>query len=520
MNKEKEFQAISKLVFQLTVGSGFSSDLDILLERLFETLHDYPELPVEPRGAILLLNPRGKYFQVAQFGMDPAWKTDFQWETGIFAYSSVSETCMVEDMLVPAINGEDSDEGMARLILLPLRNEGQCIGYTVLFAPAGYQMSAPHKNFLTDLSNALSGLVNRTLTLETLHIRELELEEARASAIRTLGVASEYRDNETGWHIMRMTNFAQAIARALDLPEAVRELLYIAAPMHDVGKIGIADAILLKPGKLSPEEFEIMKTHTSIGVTILNGEDALIAAAREIAGCHHERWDGNGYPDGLKGEQIPIMARICSIADVFDALTSTRPYKEPWSPKEAYAWIIGQSGTHFDPAVVKAFEKSFPEILRIRELYRDDIIDPKQVLKLPPLKRSAEGWVSWNDNLSVGIGTIDEHHRYLFDLINDMYDVVINKRGVRYVARLIKALDAYAKVHFRAEENMMSHYGYVGIKSQQQQHHAFEEKILEFYRELSVNPLVAQFDVLLYLRTWLVNHIVVEDAKLRSLVSA
>jgi hemerythrin-like metal-binding protein len=186
----------------------------------------------------------------------------------------------------------------------------------------------------------------------------------------------------------------------------------------------------------------------------------------------------------------------------------------------AYAWIIGQSGTHFDPAVVKAFEKSFPEILRIRELYRDDIIDPKQVLKLPPLKRSAEGWVSWNDNLSVGIGTIDEHHRYLFDLINDMYDVVINKRGVRYVARLIKALDAYAKVHFRAEENMMSHYGYVGIKSQQQQHHAFEEKILEFYRELSVNPLVAQFDVLLYLRTWLVNHIVVEDAKLRSLVSA
>jgi hemerythrin-like metal-binding protein len=128
--------------------------------------------------------------------------------------------------------------------------------------------------------------------------------------------------------------------------------------------------------------------------------------------------------------------------------------------------------------------------------------------------------VEWDDSLSVGIDAIDEHHRYLFDLINDLFEVVINKRGVREVSRLIKATDAYAKVHFRTEEQMMRHYGYEGIHHQEQQHHAFEAKIHEFYEELHVNPLIAQFDVLSYLRDWLIQHIRVEDAKLSSLVSA
>lgn len=161
-----------------------------------------------------------------------------------------------------------------------------------------------------------------------------------------------------------------------------------------------------------------------------------------------------------------------------------------------------------------------PEILRVRELYRDDIIDPKQVLKLPPLPERENAWIPWEESLSVGIDIIDEHHRYLFDLINDLYEVVVNKRGAREVARVIKALDAYAKVHFRSEEQMMAHYDYQGIQQQEQQHYAFEAKIREFYEELHANPLVAQFDVLSYLRDWLVKHILVEDAKLRALVNA
>lgn len=519
MNKKEELHAISKLVFELTVNGNLTSDLDALLERLFSILHNYHDLPLEPRGAVVLVNPRGRYFQVAQFGIAPQWETNSSWNSGAFSSAKIAQSCLLETVLLN-VNHPDTQPQQHQLFLLPLSIDGQGIGYAVLFVRLDYLPQAIHFDFMNDLARALSGLVNRALTNETLRIRELELEEARADAIRSLGAASEYRDNETGWHIMRMSNFAQAIAKALGLPSDQRELLNITAPMHDVGKIGIADAVLLKKGKLSAEEFEVMKTHTNIGVTILKGNDPLIAAAREIAGSHHERWDGTGYPDGLAGEDIPLLARICSVADVFDALTSTRPYKKAWSVDEAVAWIITESGAHFDPAIVRAFQAALPEILRVRELYRDDIIDPKQVLALPPLTPRVNAWIPWNDNLSVGIDIIDEHHRYLFDLINDLYEIVIAKRGAREVARVIKALDAYAKVHFRSEEMMMEHYGFAGIKRQEQQHHAFESKIREFYEELHANPLVAQFDVLSYLRDWLIKHIEVEDAKLRTLVSA
>ncbi|MCX7193440.1 MAG: bacteriohemerythrin [Proteobacteria bacterium] len=510
MNKEEGMLAISKLVFELTITSSTTADLDILLERLFTILKNYFNLQLEARGAILLLNPRGHYFQVAQFGMEPAWSTTMRWDSAAFTNPVVSDHCQTQDA------SADSAEP-ARMLLLPLHIEGKGLGYTVLFATPDYEMSQTHTEFMDDLARALSGLINRALTNETLRIRELELEESRADVIRSLGVASEYRDNETGLHIMRMTNFAQAIAKALGIPDEQRELLYIAAPMHDVGKIGIADAVLLKPGKLTPEEFEIMKTHTDIGANILKGKDALIAAARDIAGSHHERWDGNGYPNGLRAEQIPLLARICAVADVFDALTSTRPYKKAWPVEEANNWVMAESGKHFDPGVVAAFEMAMPDILRIRELYRDDIINPKQVLSLPPIPHREDAWIPWDENLSVGIDVIDEHHRYLFDLVNDLYEVVAKKRGARYVARLIKALDAYAKIHFRAEEQMMNRYGFKGIDRQIHQHHAFEEKIAEFYEELHANPFVAQFDVLSYLRDWLIHHIRVEDIQLSEL---
>jgi len=516
MNKEEAMIVVSKLVYELTVSHSFTSDLDVLLERLFAILLDKEDLPLEDRGAIVLLNPRKRYFQVAQFGLDPVWKSDYRWQLSSFDNAIAFPDSLIKTSLLENFPTQGEQR---QLLLLPLDIENNLIGYVVLFAPLDYRPSTTHLDFLSDLSRALSGLVQRALGIETLRIRELELEEARADAIQSLGVASEYRDNETGWHIMRMTNFAQAIAKALGLSPEQRDLLYMAAPMHDVGKIGISDAILLKPGKLTSDEFDTMKSHTDIGVSILKGNDTLIAAARDIAGSHHERWDGTGYPQGLAGIEIPLLARICAVADVFDALTSIRPYKKPWSVEDASNLILSESGKYFDPDVVRAFEAAMPEILRIRELYRDDIIDPKKSVTLPPLPLRATAWVNWDDNLSVGIDTIDEHHRYLFDLINDLYEVVSKKRGAREVARLIKATDAYAKVHFRSEEKMMQHYNYQGIDNQEQQHHEFEAKIREFYEELHDNPLVAQFDVLSYLRDWLIHHIRIEDAKLRSLVS-
>ncbi|MDX8399268.1 MAG: bacteriohemerythrin [Gallionellaceae bacterium] len=520
MTKDEKLKVISEIVFELTVSNSLSSDLDVLLQRLFTILEKYKELPVEPHGAVVLLNPRGRYFQVAQYGLEAVWKSDLNWDCGCFASAEISTDSLVESLCLQSDRENDTFQDLQRIFLLPLIVDGHGIGYTVLYLQPDYDASPIHIEFMNDLARSLSGLISRVLTTETLKIRELELEEARADAIRSLGVASEYRDNETGLHIMRMTNYAQAIAKALGLPTEQRELLYVAAPMHDVGKIGISDAVLLKPGKLTAEEFAVMKTHTNIGVTILTGNDALIAAARDIAGSHHERWDGKGYPKGLAGNNIPILARVCAVADVFDALTSTRPYKKAWTVDEAIELVVSESGGYFDPEIVDAFNTAMPEILRVRELYRDDIIDPKQVLSLPPLEMRENAWIPWDDSLSVGIDIIDEHHRYLFDLINDLFDVVAGKRGAREVARVIKALDAYAKVHFRSEELMMKHYEYGGVDRQEHQHHAFEAKINEFYEELHANPLVAQFDVLSYLRAWLVTHIKVEDAQLRSLVSA
>jgi hemerythrin-like metal-binding protein len=403
--------------------------------------------------------------------------------------------------------------------VLPLRCENKALGITLLFIDPDWVPDEIELDFMSELGQALSGLVLRTLMNETLRVREVELEDARTDAIRRLGTASEYRDNETGMHIMRMTHYATSIAKALGLSVEERELLAICAPMHDVGKIGISDTILLKPGRLTPEEFEVMKTHTEIGESLLDGSDELISAARDIAAYHHERWDGQGYPKGLKGNEIPILARICAIADVFDALTSTRPYKSPWPFDEAIAYVRNASGSTFDPAVVAAFERALPEIKRIRELYRDDIIDPNEIVELPASAYREQGWVGWDESLSVGIDVIDEHHRYLFDLTNDLFDVVTEKRGARDVARVLKALEQYAQVHFRAEERMMNHHGYSEKDRQHAQHRHFEAKLDELYAELHDNPLTAQFDVLIFLREWLIKHIRIEDAKLIELVA-
>ncbi len=520
MEKEQEILAVSRLAFELTRLGGVDGDLDRLLERLHALLGDLPSLAVRPSSVLLLNNPRQHLVQVAQFGLQPAWGK--QGPVGRLA--SLPDALDHAFVSSPGAHRPPLDiEGIAAnapCFVLPLVDDGAQLGRLLLFIEPGWQPDAVEIEFMTDLSRTLSLLVARCLINETLRVREVELEDARTDAIRRLGAASEYRDNETGMHVMRMTHYATAIAKAMGLPEEQRELLGICAPMHDVGKIGISDAILLKPGRLTGDEFEVMKTHTEIGRRLLDGNDALISAARDIAGCHHERWDGAGYPNALAGEEIPILARICAIADVLDALTSVRPYKNPWPFDEAVAFIQRESGGQFDPAVVTAFEHAMPEILRIRELYRDDIIDPRQVVTLPETVYREDGWVAWTSDSSIGIDVIDEHHRYLFELTNELFEVVEQKRGAREVARILKALDQYAQVHFRAEERMMAHYSYDRLDRQEHQHHRFETRLREFYGELHDNPLTTQFEVLVFLREWLLNHIRNEDAQLRELIAA
>jgi len=202
--------------------------------------------------------------------------------------------------------------------------------------------------------------------------RTRELVETRLEIINRLGRAAEYRDNETGMHIIRMSKYAQLIAAASGIGEQEAELVLHAAPMHDIGKIGIPDTILLKPGPLDPPEWMRMKTHCKIGADIIGGHDSpLMRSAAEAALCHHERWDGSGYPRGLKGDEIPFIARVVAVADVFDALTSERPYKHAWPLDAAFDYIESEAGKHFDPAMARIFNALRAEVLEVSVKYAD-----------------------------------------------------------------------------------------------------------------------------------------------------
>lgn len=197
----------------------------------------------------------------------------------------------------------------------------------------------------------------RERTIE-LSQRAEELTKTRLEIIQRLGRAAEFRDNETGMHIIRVSQSCRLLALAAGLDERTADRIMNASPMHDVGKIGIPDHILLKPGRLDKDEFEIMKTHAEIGGEILSGGDTrLMKLARVIAVTHHEKWDGSGYPKGLEGEDIPVAGRIAAVCDVFDALTSSRPYKKAWAIEDAVKLINEQSGAHFDPNLVNHFNK-------------------------------------------------------------------------------------------------------------------------------------------------------------------
>jgi putative two-component system response regulator len=220
-----------------------------------------------------------------------------------------------------------------------------------------------HTEVLLRIRNVLQTRLLQLELEDRVRERTQELDEARHEVLEHLALAAEYRDDDTHQHTWRVGQMSALLAQLLGLGEKEVELIRSAAPLHDVGKIGISDLILLKPGRLTFEEFEVMKTHTTIGVKILSrSAHSVLQLAAEIALTHHERWDGTGYLHGLKGEDIPVAGRIVAIADVFDALTHERPYKKAWSAPEAMGEIGRASGHQFDPAVVAAFERLYPEV--------------------------------------------------------------------------------------------------------------------------------------------------------------
>ncbi|MBF0124388.1 MAG: response regulator [Magnetococcales bacterium] len=208
---------------------------------------------------------------------------------------------------------------------------------------------------------------------ELLQKRNRELEETRLEMIHQLGRAAEYRDNETGMHVIRMSHYVRLLATKLGMANHEAEQLMYASMMHDIGKIGTPDQMLLKPGKLTSEEFEIIKKHPEIGYKIIGQQNSeLLQSAATIAYTHHEKWNGGGYPNGLSGEAIPLAGRLTALGDVFDALTCKRPYKDAWPVERALEFIRNEAGKHFDPTLAALFVQLKPLLVAIMEQHQDE----------------------------------------------------------------------------------------------------------------------------------------------------
>ena len=199
------------------------------------------------------------------------------------------------------------------------------------------------------------------------------LKKSEYEALEVLSKAAEHKDPETASHIARVSHYSKLLAKAYGLSKEEQDIIYYAAPLHDIGKIGIHDNILLKPEKLTKEEFAQMQEHSSIGGSILHGrENPYLQAGEVIALTHHEKYNGRGYPKGLQGEDIPLYGRIVAVADVFDALTSKRPYKEAWSFEKALDFLVEEKEKHFDPQVIEYFVENLDEVKKIYERFQED----------------------------------------------------------------------------------------------------------------------------------------------------
>lgn len=282
---------------------------------------------------------------------------------------SLSPDLILLDVMMPGMSGHE--------VCSILKSELQTQGIPIIFISSLSAVYDETTGFALGAVDYISKPVRPSIVrarikthLSLVHMEELK--KTQLQIVQRLGYAAEYKDNETGRHVIRMSHYSRILAESLGFSLARVDEIFNAAPMHDIGKIGIPDTILKKNGKLNEDEWLIMKNHPVIGAKIIGEHnDGLLKVARQIALSHHEKWDGTGYPYGLRKEEINLEARIIAIADVFDALTTARPYKSAWSIHEATSYLNDQAGKHFDPNLVSLFLQKLPEVLLVREQWKE-----------------------------------------------------------------------------------------------------------------------------------------------------
>lgn len=295
-----------------------------------------------------------------------------------------------------------------------------------------------------------------------------------------------------------MSSYSVILGRAIGLSAEGLELLEVTAPMHDIGKVGIPDEILMKPGKLTGEEYAVMKRHPEIGASILQGQNSLMIASREIALGHHEKWNGSGYPRGLRGEETPLFARICALADVFDALTTRRPYKEPWPLDRTLALVREEAGEHFDPILVEALFQNLDEIVDVASMYADHedsshLFGDEAGLSNFDVPRSADLTRHVSATEAPGVEVVLRQHRFLMDIAGRLETASIST-DTRELVECLSALQRDLPRYFVDEENLMRQHGYSGTDEHERSHREFAGIAAQLLGDLDAAPLATNFD--------------------------
>ncbi len=510
LSPEWETRAAISAILEITTGAG---SFKVQLGEILDVIVSISWLRAAKQGAIFVANAREELVLVVHHALAPQLKT--LCAKVPFGHCLCGRAAQQKRLLFKTCVDDEHEtrfDGMRPHghYNVPLLDKDRVIGVMVLYIEHGHEPHPEELHFMEMLGRTVSGfLLNRSLTARA-EVNGLRLKKAQQEMVQKLVAASEYRDNETGAHIQRMSQYAVILGRAVGLDRDQLRLLEQAAPMHDIGKVGIADQILLKPGRLSDAEFSVMKEHATIGGDLLTGDHPLLEASRQIALTHHERWDGKGYPNGLAGAAIPLFGRICALADVFDALTSERPYKEAWPVERAVQYVTDNAGAHFDPVLVEAFVDNLTNILEVKSFYEGAAGEPGVVgTRLPEAPVDVE-FVRWDDSLSVGVSFVDHQHRYLINLINRIHGA-IEASNTEEITEALLDMKTYADVHFREEEQLMADAGYPGLGAHRRQHADFIRQTNAFLDELENYPLAIGTETSMFLRTWLVEHIQVAD---------
>ena len=500
--------------------SARASSLPSRLRDVLDVLGRYPGLGLLPRGALLLADGENELVLVAEHDFDATLLAEFQ-SLSQHQHTGKKATQRRPYPLGPSRSSLHTSVALLHnTVALPLRDGLTLIGVVVIAVDSHARHDDALRLLLFEVAHIVSLVVSRHILETVIDFRDFEVRLVQTDTVRLLGLAEGYRDLDTGLHVLRVAHYSRAIAEAAGLGPEKSELIFQAAPMHDLGKIGIPDAILRNPGQLNEAEFAEMRAHTLIGEKILRGDGDLISAARIIAGSHHERWNGKGYPRGLAGTDIPLYGRICAVADTFDALSTSRPYKAPWSLEDILELIKRESGQHFDPDIVEAFFRALPQIVKFREVYADEILLQSPPTYLTPFHEAEHETYPWREEYKTGIHSIDMHHRYLFELTNKFAESLATGSRMQDIASAYKAFEAYTRIHFREEERLMEGCDYEDIGAHRREHTEFVTTLDANWTKMRRNPLLIGHKTLDFLANWLVNHIMGTDRRAAAAVLA